>query len=169
MVCVGVYKMGPNWIVCRCSPQQTSPNSTYEADLTTCPCHCYDTQPVIRVASLPTLLQLCRFIVCNKTTANLILMLGYHVNIFAVLCKRQTWQCSKRAGTAYVGIPYRNFFLFLNFVPALINIYYYYALSLFFHFFWPYILLSLLRSIPAFLNFHFEHCLLENIVLSTTR
>jgi hypothetical protein len=27
-------------------------------------------------------------------------------------------------GPVYVGIPCRNFFLFLNFIPALINIYY---------------------------------------------
>jgi hypothetical protein len=28
-----------------------------------------------------------------------------------------------------------------------------------FFFFWRYILVSLLRSVPAFLNFHFDHCL----------
>jgi hypothetical protein len=27
-------------------------------------------------------------------------------------------------GPVYTGIPYRNFFLFLDFIPALINIYY---------------------------------------------
>jgi hypothetical protein len=33
-------------------------------------------------------------------------------------------ESSARSGPAYAGIPYRNFFLFLNFIPAFINIYY---------------------------------------------
>jgi hypothetical protein len=30
---------------------------------------------------------------------------------------------SARNGPVYANIPYRNFFLFLNFIPALINMY----------------------------------------------
>jgi hypothetical protein len=33
-------------------------------------------------------------------------------------------QSSARNAPIYAGTPYRNFFLFLNFIPALINIYY---------------------------------------------
>jgi hypothetical protein len=47
----------------------------------------------------------------------------------------------------WAGIKYRNLFLFLNFIPALINIYYNH-LS-FFSILWRYILFSLLRNIPS--------------------
>jgi hypothetical protein len=59
-------------------------------------------------------------------------------------------------GPVYAGTPYRNFFLFLNFMPTFINIYY---IQLCFQFFfWRYILVSLLRSIPAaLLSLHLEH------------
>jgi hypothetical protein len=59
-------------------------------------------------------------------------------------------QCSKRA-----GIPHRNFFLFLNFIPALININYIYLP--FSPLFCRCIPVSILRSIPALPNFPFAH------------
>jgi hypothetical protein len=55
------------------------------------------------------------------------------------------------------GIPYRNLFLFLNFIVTHIKIYTIFIYL--FQFFWRYILALLLRSIPVLLNFHFEHCI----------
>jgi hypothetical protein len=63
---------------------------------------------------------------------------------------------SARSGPVCAGIPHRNFFLFLNFIPALTSIHYIHFC--FPHFFWQYIFVTLLRSVPALLNFHFEHC-----------
>jgi hypothetical protein len=64
--------------------------------------------------------------------------------------------CISSAGNKpiYAGIPYRNFFLFQNFIPAPNNIYYIHSS---FTFFWRYIVVSFLRSIPVLLNFHLEH------------
>jgi hypothetical protein len=61
--------------------------------------------------------------------------------------------CSKWTGCA--GIPYGNLFLFLNFIPALINLYY---IHLSFSMFLTVYLSFDLRSIPALLDFHYEHC-----------
>jgi hypothetical protein len=47
--------------------------------------------------------------------------------------------------------------LFLNFIPARINLYC--TRFIFFPFFWLYILVSLLRSTPALVHFLLEHCL----------
>jgi hypothetical protein len=56
----------------------------------------------------------------------------------------------------YAGIPCRNFFLFLNFIMTLINIYYMYYIHLSFTIFCRYIVVPLLRSIPVIINFHFR-------------
>jgi hypothetical protein len=63
--------------------------------------------------------------------------------------------CSARNGPAYAGIPYRNFFLFLNFTPAIINIY---CIHLSFSISMTIGICTcfVLRSIPAFLNLYFE-------------
>jgi hypothetical protein len=66
----------------------------------------------------------------------------------------RTWsQCSK-----WAGIPYRKFYFSWISCRHLgpINMYFTHV-SFFFLFFWWYILVSLLRSIPALLNLHFEH------------
>jgi hypothetical protein len=47
----------------------------------------------------------------------------------------------------------------LNFILLLVNAYYRLLIYLY-PFFWQYILVSLLTTIPALLNFHFGHCLL---------
>jgi hypothetical protein len=47
--------------------------------------------------------------------------------------------------------------LFLNFIPALINTYY---IPISFFHFSDGVSISLLRSVSALLNFHFEHCIL---------
>jgi hypothetical protein len=60
--------------------------------------------------------------------------------------------CSEWAGIRRYTIP--NFFLFLNFIRALINV----SIYLF-----PFFFVSLL-STPEFLNFHFEHC--SDVMLS---
>jgi hypothetical protein len=39
-----------------------------------------------------------------------------------------------RNGAVYAGISYRNFFLFLNVIPTLINIYYVYPFMFIFYF-----------------------------------
>jgi hypothetical protein len=57
-------------------------------------------------------------------------------------------------------ISYRNFFLFLNFIPAIISTYY---IHLTFSIIWRYILVSLLRNIPALLNLHFELWLFSHL------
>jgi hypothetical protein len=63
-------------------------------------------------------------------------------------------QCLKWPIYEYAGVPYRNFF-----VPEFYSGTCQYILYqfIFFHFFWRYILFSRLISIPASLNFHFEH------------
>jgi hypothetical protein len=58
---------------------------------------------------------------------------------------------SVRNWPLYVRIPYLKFYLFLNFRPALINIHLSCPFSRL------YIIISLLRSTPELLNFHFEH------------
>lgn len=60
---------------------------------------------------------------------------------------------SARNWPIYAGMPYLNFFLFMNFTPTLISRYYIHLY--FFHFFWQYIHVSLLRSTPQLLNSHF--------------
>jgi hypothetical protein len=52
-----------------------------------------------------------------------------------------------------------TFFLFLNFIRALTNVYY---IHLYFSIFLT--VYHCLRSIPALLNFHFEHCLCEKVI-----
>jgi hypothetical protein len=61
-------------------------------------------------------------------------------------------QCSKWAGICWYTIP------LLHFVPEFhTNTYSVYVISIYlFQFFWRYILVSLLNSIPALLNLHFE-------------
>jgi hypothetical protein len=59
-----------------------------------------------------------------------------------------------RNGPVYAGTPYRNFFLYLNFIPAFINMYMYY-IHLSFSIFMTYA--SSGRSIPALLYFLTEH------------
>jgi hypothetical protein len=89
-------------------------------------------------------------IVCSQGISGLV---GYYLWMRVVIIV--VIVCSARNGPVYAGIPYRNFFS-PKFIPALTNMRYIH-LPFFFSFFWRYILVSLSRSIPALLNFHFEH------------
>jgi hypothetical protein len=61
-------------------------------------------------------------------------------------------EVTSRNRLVYAGIPYRNFFLFLNFIPVPYPV-------IFFHFSDGMSLFRFQESIPALLNFHLQHCL----------
>jgi hypothetical protein len=81
------------------------------------------------------------------------------VKMLLIVSYPPLFRSSARNDPVYGGIQYRNFFLFLIFIPALIYIY----LSIYIlTFFRRYILVSLLRIILTLLNVHFEHCSVLN-------
>jgi hypothetical protein len=84
----------------------------------------------------------------NNTWSGMPWDIEYATNIYIYI-----YIYSARNGLVHAGIPYRNLFLFLNSIPALTNIWYRF---LFFSILWRYIIVFLLISIPALLNFQFE-------------
>jgi hypothetical protein len=75
-----------------------------------------------------------------------------------------THKISARNGQVYAGIPYRNSFLFLNFIPVIINIYYvhlHFSISLAVYPCFAF------KKYTKYKKFHFEYCIRLYRIITT--